>query len=45
MTSAISLVTLVTDFGDVDYFVPSMKGVMLGINSQIRIVDLTHRIP
>ncbi|MDH3504152.1 MAG: SAM-dependent chlorinase/fluorinase [Nitrospirota bacterium] len=45
MPSAISLVTLVTDFGDVDYFVPSMKGVMLGINSQIRIVDLTHRIP
>ena len=45
MTSAISLVSLVTDFGDVDYFVPSMKGVMLGINSQIRIVDLTHRIP
>ncbi|GJL70622.1 MAG: hypothetical protein NPIRA06_32570 [Nitrospirales bacterium] len=45
MTSPISLVTLVTDFGDIDYFVPSMKGVMLGINSQIRIVDLTHRIP
>lgn len=45
MPSPISLVTLVTDFGDVDYFVPSMKGVMLGINSQIRIVDLTHRIP
>lgn len=45
MPSAISLVTLITDFGDVDYFVPSMKGVMLGINSQIRLVDLTHRIP
>ena len=45
MSSPISLVTLVTDFGDVDYFVPSMKGVMLGINSQIRIIDLTHRIP
>ncbi|PJA78612.1 MAG: hypothetical protein CO149_03065 [Nitrospirae bacterium CG_4_9_14_3_um_filter_51_5] len=45
MPSAISLVTLITDFGDADYFVPSMKGVMLGINSQVRIVDLTHRIP
>jgi len=45
MPSAISLVTLSTDFGEVDYFVPSMKGVMLGINSQLRIVDLTHQIP
>jgi S-adenosylmethionine hydrolase len=45
MPSAISLVTLLTDFGDSDYFVPSMKGVMLGINSQIRTIDLTHRIP
>lgn len=45
MPSAISLVTLLTDFGDVDYFVPSMKGVMLGINAQLRMVDLTHHIP
>jgi S-adenosyl-L-methionine hydrolase (adenosine-forming) len=45
MPSPISLVTLLTDFGDTDYFVPSMKGVMLGINSQLRIIDLTHHIP
>ena len=45
MPSAISLVTLLTDFGDTDYFVPSMKGVMLGINSQLRIIDLSHHIP
>ena len=45
MPSAISLVTLLTDFGETDYFVPSMKGVMLGINPQVRILDLTHRIP
>ncbi len=45
MASAISLVTVLTDFGDVDYFVPSMKGVMLGINPQMRIVDLSHQIP
>ena len=44
MPSAISLVTLLTDFGSRDYFVPSMKGVMLGINSQARILDLTHDI-
>ncbi len=45
MPSAISLVTLLTDFGESDYFVPSMKGVILGINPQARILDLTHRIP
>ena len=45
MPSAISLVTLLTDFGDRDYFVPSMKGVMLGINPQLRIIDLSHHIP
>ncbi len=45
MPSAISLVTLLTDFGETDYFVPSMKGVVLGINPQARILDLTHRIP
>jgi len=44
MASAISLVTLLTDFGERDYFVPSMKGVMLGINPQVRIVDLSHGI-
>ena len=44
MASAISLVTLLTDFGPHDYFVPSMKGVMLGINSQARVVDLSHNI-
>ena len=45
MSSAISLATLLTDFGDQDYFVPSMKGVMYGINPQLRIIDLSHRIP
>ncbi len=41
---AISLVTLLTDFGDRDYFVASLKGVILGINSQTRIVDLSHHV-
>jgi S-adenosylmethionine hydrolase len=44
MPPAISLITLLTDFGDRDYFVASMKGVMLNINPQARIVDLSHRI-
>src|SRR5881628_1912752 len=40
MPSAISVVTLLTDFGERDYFVASMKGVILNINPQARIVDL-----
>ena len=44
MPPAITLVTLLTDFGDRDYFVASMKGVMLNINPQIRIVDLSHQV-
>ncbi|WP_447972404.1 SAM hydrolase/SAM-dependent halogenase family protein [Nitrospira sp. Kam-Ns4a] len=44
MPTAISLVTLLTDFGDRDYFVASMKGVILNINPQCRIVDLSHQV-
>jgi len=44
MPTAISLITLLTDFGEQDYFVASMKGVMLNINPQVRIVDLSHRV-
>lgn len=39
------LITLLTDFGTSDYFVGAMKGVILSINPQARIVDLTHEIP
>jgi len=45
MASAISLVTLLTDFGNEDYFVPSIKGVMYGINPQVRVVDISHQVP
>ena len=41
MPAAISVVTLLTDFGDRDYFVASMKGVILNINPQARIVERT----
>jgi len=39
------LITLTTDFGEADYYVPAMKGVILGINPAAEIVDLTHLIP
>jgi S-adenosylmethionine hydrolase len=39
------LITLLTDFGTADYFVGAMKGVILSINRDARIVDITHDIP
>jgi S-adenosylmethionine hydrolase len=39
------LITLLTDFGTADYFVGAMKGVILSINPDARIVDITHEIP
>ncbi|MGQ0811747.1 MAG: SAM hydrolase/SAM-dependent halogenase family protein, partial [Nitrospiraceae bacterium] len=44
MPSALSIVTLLTDFGERDSFVASMKGVILGINPHTRIIDLSHRV-
>jgi len=41
----LNLITLLTDFGTADWFVASMKGVILSINPQATIVDLTHDIP
>jgi len=40
-----SIITLTTDFGTRDWFVGSMKGVILGINPQAVVVDITHEIP
>jgi S-adenosylmethionine hydrolase len=39
-----SIITLLTDFGERDWFVASMKGVILSINPQAVIVDLSHHI-
>jgi hypothetical protein len=38
------LITLLTDFGDRDSFVASMKGVILTIHPDARIIDLSHQI-
>jgi S-adenosylmethionine hydrolase len=40
----LGLITLLTDFGDRDWFVASMKGVILTINPHATIVDLSHQI-
>ncbi len=39
------LVTLTTDFGPSSHYVAQMKGVMLGINPQLQLVDLSHAVP
>ncbi len=39
------IITLLTDFGYSDYFVPSMKGVILSICPDATIVDITHEVP
>lgn len=39
-----SIITLTTDFGTTDPYVGVMKGVILGINPQARLVDLTHAV-
>jgi S-adenosylmethionine hydrolase len=39
------LIALITDFGEEDFFVGSMKGVMAKINPAVRIEDITHRVP
>lgn len=38
------LVTLTTDFGTEDAYVPAMKGTMLSIAPNARLVDVTHQI-
>jgi S-adenosylmethionine hydrolase len=40
-----SIITLLTDFGDRDVYVGVMKGAIVTINPQLKVVDLTHRIP
>jgi S-adenosylmethionine hydrolase len=40
-----SIITLLSDFGASDVFVASMKGVILGINPLVHIVDLPHDVP
>ncbi len=43
MSSAV--ITLTTDFGLGSPYVPAMKGVILGIHPEARIIDLSHLIP
>ena len=39
-----AVITLTTDFGLADHFVGVMKGVMLNINPEVELVDLSHQV-
>ncbi len=39
------VVALLSDFQQTDYYVASLKGVILGINPAVQLIDITHAIP
>jgi S-adenosylmethionine hydrolase len=39
------IIGILTDFGDEDFFVSSLKGVIAHINPEVFIIDITHRVP
>ncbi|MBI3764456.1 MAG: SAM-dependent chlorinase/fluorinase [Chloroflexi bacterium] len=41
----VTIIALLTDFGDLDPYVGIMKGVIHGIAPEARVVDLTHNVP
>lgn len=45
MANSGRIITLLTDFGLRDHFVASMKGVMLGLNPDLNLVDISHLVP
>jgi hypothetical protein len=40
-----SIITLTTDFGEGSPYVAQMKGVLLSLNAEANLVDITHSIP
>jgi S-adenosylmethionine hydrolase len=38
-------IALLSDFGQDDFFVPSVKAVILSLNPAVRLVDITHTVP
>src|SRR5215469_2727902 len=43
--SRTNIISLTTDFGLRDWFVGTIKGVILGINAKATVVDITHEVP
>jgi S-adenosyl-L-methionine hydrolase (adenosine-forming) len=45
MANSGRIITLLTDFGLRDHFVAAMKGVILGLNPDLTLVDISHLVP
>lgn len=45
MASSGRIITLLTDFGLRDHYVAAMKGVIMGLNPDARLVDISHLVP
>jgi S-adenosylmethionine hydrolase len=45
MENSSPIVTLLTDFGLRDHFVAAMKGVLLSVNPDLKLVDISHLVP
>lgn len=39
-----SIITLTSDFGNLDYRVAAVKGSILSLNQKVNIIDITHDI-
>ena len=39
------IITFLSDFGERDWFVAAVKGVILKINNAVQIIDITHQLP
>jgi len=39
------IITLLTDFGTKDHYAATLKGVILGLNPEVILVDLSHEVP
>ncbi len=39
------IITLLTDFGEEDWFVAAMKGVIVTLAPKVRIIDISHQVP
>jgi S-adenosylmethionine hydrolase len=45
MVNRIALITLTTDFGESDYYVGAVKGVLRSVNPACEMIDITHMVP
>ncbi len=45
MASSERIITLLSDFGLRDHYVAAIKGVILGLNPDVKLVDISHLVP